>query len=227
MGATARPEHGPEILDQQAGLFPGSEMTTPVVHGLKDDVAHGAAPGLGYNGQLAREVAQAQFCAGIHISLSALAGLWSRVRGFVIDTHRGCRACTGMAVDTDPGQDLVWGPWMAVGPVMKLFIYPRQEADRAVRQTVAEGLWLRGLLYTVTRSLAAEPRSAGGTRAFPLRRGPEQVAEILERVGPEGGGASAYHIEVRRFHRGRIKHAHRPRDIHAPVSALCHVLRVP
>ena len=52
--------------------------------------------------------------------------------GFVVDAEGGGWAGGGEEIDGYPGEDLVGGPGVGVGPVVEFFVYPCEQADGAV-----------------------------------------------------------------------------------------------
>ena len=81
-----------------------------------------------------------------------------RVHDLVVDPHAGSCSSGRKPVYGHPGQDLVVCPGVAVAPVVKFFVDPREQGDGAGREPVAERLRLRGLHLAVSRALGAEFR---------------------------------------------------------------------
>lgn len=87
-----------------------------------------------------------------------------RVRGvvdLVVDAHAGGGAGGGEVVERDPGEDLVVGPGVGVGPVVEFLVDPGEEGGGAVGEGVAEGLGLGALDLVVAAAFCEEPVRSG------------------------------------------------------------------
>jgi hypothetical protein len=58
---------------------------------------------------------------------------------FAIDTMRGAGSGTAELVDADPGQNLIVGPGIAVGPVVEFLVDPGEQGEGDGR--VLEMVW--------------------------------------------------------------------------------------
>ena len=76
---------------------------------------------------------------------------------FVIDPDTRCGSGFRKPVDRYPGQNLVVGPPVAVGPVVQLFENPGQEGGRTVSECIADGLGFGALKEVVSITLIHEP----------------------------------------------------------------------
>ncbi len=68
---------------------------------------------------------------------------------FVIYVTRGRGPCFGEIVDADPGEDFIVSPGVGITPVVQFFVEPCKQTYRAIRQAIADSLWLRTLLLIV------------------------------------------------------------------------------
>lgn len=85
---------------------------------FKHDGPERPAPASRRNVEISREIGQAEFHAG---DVLAQRGAVPGVRGvvdFVVDAQAGGGSRGGEGVERDPGEDLVVGPGVGVGPVV-------------------------------------------------------------------------------------------------------------
>ena len=105
--------------------------------------------------------------------------------GFVVDAQgSGGPAGGGEEVEGDPGEDLVGGPRVGVGPVVELFVDPGEAGDGAVGEGVGGRLGLGALEVAVAAALGREPVGAGQAGPFGGAVGRQGV---LEREGGRSG----------------------------------------
>ena len=152
--------------------------------------------------------------------LRSIAAKLRVVERFVIDAEIGGDAGGAEPVDGDPGQDLVVGPGVGVGPVVQLFVDPGQEADGAVREGVAECLRFGLLFPTVAAAFREEPVAAGVAGLFARGRGGEGMLGGEDGVGEEAGSVAADHVDVGSHDVLRVEEAHDAGYHAAPVAAL-------
>ena len=114
------------------------------------------APALRRDGEIPGEIREPEFDArDVLGDVGAV-----RVRGvvdFVVDAHVGGGAGGGEVVEGDPGEDLVVGPGVGVGPVVELFVDPGEQGGGAVGEGIAEGLGFRALDLVVAAAFFEEP----------------------------------------------------------------------
>ena len=137
------------------------EMAPTLLLALIDDRTERAPPSPGQNSKLSGRVTQTKL-DGRDVSLCpfAIDDGCGHVCGFVVDAEAGGWAGSREPVYADPGQDLVVGPGVVVGPVMELLIYPCEQTNGAVCDRVTWGLWLGGLDGAVARAFFDEPLAA-------------------------------------------------------------------
>ena len=82
------------------------------------------------------------------------------MRNLVVDANVRDGARGREPVDADPGEDLVVGPRVGIGPVVQLLVDPGEQRDGAVGEGVGQRLRLRRLQQPVAGSFLHEPVAA-------------------------------------------------------------------
>lgn len=215
----APPKHGPQIGHQRLGPLVGREMPPLVVNTLKHHGPQGAPPRSRRQNQVPREIRQPQRHAR-HVSEPALRPRHLGVLGLVVDAHAGRRARRRELVHAHPGEHLVVGPGVPVGPVVQLLVHPGQEGD-GVGERDANGGRARALLRVVPGPFCPEPAGALEERGLDGRVRREQVPQVQEGRGQQGGGAlRPDKVDVGGEAGRRVLQADEARDDVAPVAAL-------
>lgn len=143
---------------------------------FKHDGPEGPAPAFGREVEVPREIGQPELDVGDVLRQRGAV----RVRGvvdLVVDAHAGGGAGGGEVVERDPGEDLVVGPGVGVGPVVEFLVDPGQEGGGAVGEGVAEGLGLGALDRVVAAAFLKEPVRSGEPRFFEVAVGRDGVSE--------------------------------------------------
>ena len=153
---------------------------------LKHDGPQRPAPALRRHRQIPREVGEAEFDAR-HVLAQLGAVQVGSVVHFVVNADAGGGAGGGEEVDRDPGEDLVRGPGVGVGPVVEFLVDPTEQGDGAVAEGVPQGLRLGALDLVVAAALLEEPLCSCEAGFFKVAVGGYGVLEGQDRGAGECG----------------------------------------
>lgn len=140
---------------------------------LKHDRPKRPTPQLRRNTEILREISQPKFDVR-DVFAESRAVKVGRVSHLVIDPGVGSGTGGREPIYGDPGEDFVVRPRVTVGPVVELLVDPGEQGDRAVGETVAEGLGLGALDLVVSAAFFYEPPR------------PRQACLFVRRVGRHG-----------------------------------------
>jgi len=168
ISASLPAKHLLQIFHNSVRSFPRRKVPAPVIFTRQHQRTQSLIPQLRKLHQLLCKFGGAQL--DVRDELGHLGTVACRlVLGLVVDALAGCRPGGGEPVDGDPGQDLVVGPCVAVGPVVEFLVDPGEEADRAVGHAVANCLGFRRLLLVVAGAFRHEPFAVFVAGIFSVR----------------------------------------------------------
>lgn len=157
------------------------KVPTTILLTLEHDRPQCSSPRLRHHGELQWEMTQSQWHL-LDMEIDPRAPE-SRILGtLVVDAQARGGTRGAVPVDGHPGQDLVFGPGVTVGPIVELFVDPGEEADGGVGESVAQRLRLRGLFTVVAAAFLLEPGVAARAAPFAGVVGGECVLQVEDGV---------------------------------------------
>ena len=198
-------------------------MPTLFVPPLEDDGPEGATPRARQHSDVLGEVRQAQRRAGPRgedrrLGVREADAVRIGLCRLVVDAEAGVGAGVAEQVDADPGEDLVLGPRVRVGPVAQLLVDPREQAHGAVGHPESGGVRPRALDLQVPGPMRARAHRPLEPSLLRRRVAAREVLQQQQRRPQRRLRHDEVH--VRREHVARVERPHQAGDVEAPVAAL-------
>lgn len=203
-GSTAPPKHTPQIPRQQLRLLMRIKVTAAHLNiiRLEHHVAQRPPPRLRQHAQFLGVMRESQLDPpNIRFRIVPRDRLRSRhrVHDLVVNAHRGRGTGAREIIHRHPGEDLVVGPRIRVGPIVQLLVDPREQGDGRIVEAVRERLGLGRLLEKVAAALFGEPFRAREAVVLGAGVGRRGVLEREDRVLREARLLAADHVDVACF----------------------------